>query len=385
MLACVQLAFTLSWTVYVVYLPAMLARAGLAGLAPWVLAADQLVFALTDLYVGARLDDASLALARAGRALAGLVLVSALAFALVPVAVGKAALLVAVFVWVVASSALRVPPLVLLSKHAGPRAGTRAATAYAFGIGVAGALAPYLQLVLRDRSPTLPFVLSSGGVVVATLALVPVLRASNATPASDERGSKNASPLSATARTLLAAVGLGAVAFQAHFALRAAPGFTRLAGPDALAKLMPVFWVGFNLAIVPVTLLLAKRPARTVLVAAGALGALTASVFEGTGSLAVAIACQLVAGGAWAALFFAGLGGAATLGATGREGKLVGRFFALLSGAAVLRLAFVGAGLDKKAASLLPAVPPLAWAAVAIALLLGDLHDLDRRTARAEH
>jgi len=56
-LGVVQLLFALTWTVYVLYLPALAARAGIDKSAvPYILLLDQVVFAATDLAMGALAD-----------------------------------------------------------------------------------------------------------------------------------------------------------------------------------------------------------------------------------------------------------------------------------------------------------------------------------------
>ncbi|MCY7389584.1 MAG: hypothetical protein LH481_16265 [Burkholderiales bacterium] len=105
-IAFVQLFFTLGWTVYVIFLPGLLKVAGIdIAWLPCILIIDQLLFAAADF-------------AKAGN------------------------WLTALFVWVICSSVLRVPPLVLLAKYATPQQPATMRSpiaAYLFGLGVAGA------------------------------------------------------------------------------------------------------------------------------------------------------------------------------------------------------------------------------------------------------
>ena len=176
-LAMVQLFFTLGWTVYVIFLPGLLKQAGIdASWLPWVLIVDQLLFAAADVATGLWLDRSQQWLLRAGNWLTVLVLAACAVFVLLPfTAQSMPALLVpALFVWVICSSVLRVPPLVLLAKYAAPQQPSSLNSpiaAYLFGLGVAGALAPYLTVVLKNRDPVLPFLMASLALGAATLAL----------------------------------------------------------------------------------------------------------------------------------------------------------------------------------------------------------------------
>lgn len=67
----------------------------------------------------------------------------------------------------------------------------------------------------------------------------------------------------------LAAVALAALGFQVHFALNSAPDYLRFAQPADLERLMPVFWIGFNLAMPPLGWLI-RRWGEFRMLAAGA-------------------------------------------------------------------------------------------------------------------
>ncbi|MBN8498171.1 hypothetical protein [Accumulibacter sp.] len=85
LLAVVELFFSLSWVVYVIFLPELLARGGVdKRYLPWILAADQLVFALADWSMGVAVDRARSALRRIGPVLVLLAAVSAVAMLLLP-------------------------------------------------------------------------------------------------------------------------------------------------------------------------------------------------------------------------------------------------------------------------------------------------------------
>ena len=402
--AAVQLFFTLSWTVYVVFLPELAGRVGLASSVPTLLLADQLVFLATDLWVGRYADRARDVFVRGGRWLVAAVVSSSLAFVLVPHARGRALFLIVVFVWVTASAALRVPPAAFLSRFAGPRAGQRGAAAYAMGMGVAGALAPYVQISIRGKSPVLPFALSSAAVVIAALALVWALRAElDKAPKDDGDAPLDVPKTDAPARVataaalpradkrrlavaVLGAAAAAALAFQVHFALRSAGIFIKLAGLPSLPNLMPVFWVGFSLSIYPVSRLVTARGALPTLIAATAFGAAGSLSVEFAPSLPTAVVGQLVTGAAWAATFVSAMSACSTLGHEGEEGRLLGRFFALLAAATFVRLAIVTAGVDKWpfVAGRLRLMAAVAWGVAALWLLLRARHEVLSRNSKGE-
>lgn len=88
------------------------------------------------------------------------------------------------------SSALRAPPLILLGKYVPAPGVPWVATLSLVGLGLAGAIAPYLTLALRGSDPRLPFALASlalvaavGGMVWAERRLVAAAPAAPAPPA----------------------------------------------------------------------------------------------------------------------------------------------------------------------------------------------------------
>ena len=86
-LAVVQFLFTLTWTIYVIFLPKLAAQAGIPK--HWVvfiLLTDQLVFVFMDFAMGEAADRVSRTLGKLGHAILGVTLVSCLAFLLLPFA-----------------------------------------------------------------------------------------------------------------------------------------------------------------------------------------------------------------------------------------------------------------------------------------------------------
>mgnify|MGYP000577803829 CR=1 FL=1 len=114
-MVALQFFFAISWTAYVLYLPKLLQQAGAprAWLLP-LLMADQVVFAISDLLVGVQADKVRASMRRFGHAIAIAATLSCAAFLALPFvapAFGAPALLVCIFVWAVASAALRVPEI----------------------------------------------------------------------------------------------------------------------------------------------------------------------------------------------------------------------------------------------------------------------------------
>lgn len=371
--ALLQLFFTLSWTVYVIFLPKLATEAGIPkSWIIWILVADQLVFVIADWAMGAKADRTARILGRLGPQLGLITLLSALAFVLLPFVAPLASpvlFLLLTLIWTVTSSALRAPPLALIGKYAGAGAGPTINALWLFGFGVAGALAPYLTIVLRDTDPRLPFALASIAVAVTAWALSWAERNLAAAPNIHEDTARPSLPLPA----FLAAVVLAGIGFQVHFSLNSAPQYLRHATPDQLGLLMPLFWVGFNLAMLPLTWLIRRHGDFKVLVAGAAVGAVAVFYATQAGSLNTLIAMQLFSGAAWAAVMFGAFGAAILLGRTGREGYAVGGMFSMFALAAMLRILVIATQLNQDSGiqQALAWLPAACWGAAA--LLLGSL------------
>src|SRR5262249_13112215 len=118
-LAAVQLLFTTCWTVYALFLPSLAARAGIAATTvPYILVADQLIFAVTDLAMGVAADKLARARGRLALVIAGVTLLSCAAFLALPLVAGAGPLLAVTFAWTATSSALRAPAFALFGKYA---------------------------------------------------------------------------------------------------------------------------------------------------------------------------------------------------------------------------------------------------------------------------
>ena len=385
-LAVIQLFFTLTWTVYVIFLPQLAAQVGLAKeMVLVILMLDQLIFLLADTAMGVMADKTARVFGRLGRWMVIITLVSCLAFLLLPLLAAQGPALQGLFLactvaWSVTSSALRAPPLVLLGKYAALPALPWLASLSFFGLGIAGALAPYLTVSLRGLDPRWPFALASLSLALATWGIVwaerrllqaglPAATTTNTTTNTAGGDSPAHKPPVAP---FLAAMGLLGLGFQIHFSLNSAPQYLRFAKPAELEFLMPVFWVGFSLLMLVASRLTTRYGGVRVMGVAGCVGAVATWLSTVADGLSVLIAAQFVAGGAWGMVMMSAFTGALLIGRTGREGLVTGSMFSLLALAALARMALVAAELNKDAqmVPLLAWLPTVAWA-VAGVLLLG--------------
>jgi Major Facilitator Superfamily len=363
-LAFLQLVFTLGWTTYVIYLPKLAAQVGIAPAAViLILMMDQAIFTITDTAMGIAADRIAMLVGRLGMVVAALTALSCAAFAALPFvasAGGAKSLFVALIViWAITSSALRAPPLLLLGKYAAkPKIPFLAALAM-LGYGVAGAVSPYLGTVLRDVDARLPFVISSVLLLITTFALSRVERdlADDAIPAR----SAAPRPFGTVPIIFIVAMVLLALGHQLHFAINSAPFYLRFAKPSDLQWLMPVFWIGFNVALFPASLIVKHRGGLIVMGIAGLLGSAAVLVAQFAGSLNTEIVAQFIAGAAWGCMLMSAVSAALAIGHTGAEGKVTGLVFSALALATFARMAAVAGGLQK-----LPEYAPLLhWAPVA--------------------
>ncbi len=323
-LAVLQLVFTLGWTTYVIYLPKLAAQVGIAPSA-----------------------------------------------------------IILILIWVVTSSALRAPPLKLLGKHRSrPQVPFLAALAM-LGYGLAGAVSPYLGTVLRNEDPRLPFVISGMVLLLTTLALSKVER-----DIAQQAPVASAPPVPAKALgsipiLFIASMLILSLGSQLHSSINSAPFFLRFAGADELQWLLPVFWIGFNIAMFPASSVVKHRGGLFVMGAAGLLGAFGAAGAELAVNLNMLIAAQFVAGAAWGCMLMAAVSAALAIGETGAEGKVVGLAFSALALATFARMAAVAGGLQKlpEYAPLLQWAPVACWSVAGAGLLVIAASRAQRRMA----
>lgn len=372
-LGVVQFFFALCWTVYVAYLPQLAAQVGIPKSAViWILMLDQLIFVLSDYAFGIASDRAAKVVGRLGRVVVAVTLLSCAAFLALPLVApsGSAtAFLVLVVLWSVTSSALRAPPLTLIGRHAAKPQLPWLVALSVLGLGVANAIAPYLTLHLREMDPRGPFLLASVALALVTWGIVAAERALVREGGAAKAPGAAPVGLPAIPGFLFAAV-LAAVAFQVHGSLNSAPLYLRFATPDRLAWLLPVFWVGFNLALLPAGALTKRFGGWRVMVAGAAVAGAASWAAQHAASLQALIVAQGVAGAAWGGVLMGAFSTALALGHTGREGRLGGALSSVLAFAALSRMAVLAAEWHKSPdlQLVLAWAPAAGWLAAAAVL-----------------
>jgi hypothetical protein len=377
-LAFLQLVFTLGWTTYVIFLPKLAAQVGIApGAVILILMLDQAIFTVSDTAMGIAADKIASFVGRLGVFVGALTALSCAAFVALPFVAGtgpgaQILFIVLILIWTVTSSALRAPPLTLLGKHRARPAIPFLSALAMLGYGLAGAVSPYLGVVLRNEDPRLPFVISGAVLLLTTLALSKVERGlAQETP----RVSGPALPVKQFGRVPMFFVGsmvILSLGYQLHFSINSAPFFLRFATPDQLQWLLPVFWIGFNIAMFPASVIVKHRGGLIVMGGAGLLGALAVLGAELAGNLNMLIVAQFVAGAAWGCMLMSAVSAALAIGETGSEGKVIGLVFSALALATFARMAAVAGGLQKlpEYAPLLQWAPVACWSVAGAGLLV---------------
>jgi hypothetical protein len=217
-LAVLQLVFTLGWTTYVIYLPKLAAEVGIAPSAViLLLMLDQAIFTITDTAMGIAADRVSKLVGRLSVFVGVLTAISCTAFVALPFVAGTGPGAQAWFIglnviWVITSSALRAPPLTLLGKHRAKPAIPFLSALAMLGYGLAGAVSPYLGLVLKNEDPRLPFVISGVVLLLTTFALAKVERDIANEPAA--KPSEPAKPLSGVPMFFIASMLILSLGYQ---------------------------------------------------------------------------------------------------------------------------------------------------------------------------
>jgi hypothetical protein len=374
-LAVLELVFALGWTVYAIYLPRLAASAGIAaGAVIYILMLDQAIFTVTDFAMGVAADKVSRLIGRLGHWVAAFTALSCLAFVALPFIagvagnaglagthLGPAILLVAIVVWAMTSSALRAPPLMLLGKYAARPAIPHLMSLAMLGPGIAGAVSPYLALTLAKHDPRLPFIIASVALVLASLGLAKVERSLAKDAPSKPEPPKTVDRAIPVIVFALATV-IFALGFQLHFFFNSAPRFKQFTSD--VSTVMPVFWVGFSVAMFPASLITKRWGGLPVMGLFGLVGAIAIVVMEYSGTFEVVVAAQLIAGAAWGCILMSAFSAAAALGFTGAEGKTTGVLFSALALATFTRMATTASGAlnDPSLAPLLHWAPVVCWA-----------------------
>ena len=364
-LAFLQLVFTLLWTVYVIYLPKLAADVGIAPTAViLILMLDQAIFTITDTAMGIAADRIAVLVGRLGVLVGALTALSCAAFVALPyvAALGanaKVLMIALIVTWAITSSALRAPPLILLGKYRAKPDIPFLSALVLLGYGIAGAVSPYLGVVLLKTDARLPFIISSAVLLLTALGLSRVERGVAAeAPAKRARSAKQFGTVPVIFIVAMIALALG---YQLHFSVNSAPIYLRFAKPSDLQWLMPVFWIGFNIAMFPASVIVKHRGGLLVMGAAGLFGAIAVVVAELAGDLPTLVIAQFIAGSAWGCMLMSAVSAALAIGETGAEGKVTGLVFSALALATFARMSAVAGGLQK-----LPDYAPLLhWAPVA--------------------
>lgn len=372
--AVIQFVFLCCWTVYVVYLPSLLEGVGIAReVTVWLLLADQVLFAVFDVAAGFAADRARRVYARIGPWLVGATMLSCTCFAALPWLSGsddatwQAPLLLALTaVWAITSSALRAPVFAMITRHAARPAVPRLAAIMLMGTALASAVAPYLGTVLNGLDPRLPFALSS----IALVALSAGLMRAERHATSDTEPAREAPPLLRfRLPTLLGLIMLAALGFQADANLNAGPRYLLDAPADTLPWLMPIFWIGFHLALTQAGRVTRAAGSTATLAIGCVFGALGATLTALAPGLTAAAAAQLIAGLGWGLALSAVFGLIGEFGrARNQHGGLTGILFAILALATFVRLGLSASGLARDAGWMpwILAFPVLAWLTVAV-------------------
>ena len=375
-MAVLQLVFTLGWTTYVIYLPKLAAEVGIAPTAViLILMLDQAVFTLSDTAMGIAADRVAKLVGRLSVFVGVLTAISCVAFVALPFVAGsgpeaQGLFIALIVIWVVTASALRAPPLTLLGKHRAKPAIPFLSALAMLGYGLAGAVSPYLGVVLKNHDPRLPFVISGVVLLLTTLALAKVERDIADEPPATKPATP-AKPLTAVPVFFIVSMLILSLGCQLHFSINSTPFYLRFAQAADLPLLIPVFWIGFNIAMFPASVVVKHRGGLIVIGAAGLIGALAVIGAELAGNLHVMIVAQFFAGAAWGCMLMAAVSAALAIGETGAEGKVVGLVFSALALATFARMAAVAGGLQKlpEYAPLLQWAPVACWAVAGAGLL----------------
>lgn len=367
-----QLFFSLSWVVYVIFLPQLAAEAGISARAvPWILVMDQVIFVLCDWAAGLAADRVAKILGRLGKVVAGVTMVSSVAFLLLPLiaGVGPSLLLALTVIWAVTSSALRAPALTLLGRYTPPDRQPRASSLFLLGLGVSSVVAPFLGNWLTGIDPRIVFSASAVSVVAVTASIVRAEKTlARSVPATEASGTT----IQWTRfGGFLAAVLLLSIAYQVHAYINSEPLLGRFTDPDAVPYLLSLFWIGFSVTMVPASAL-TKRFGGVVVMAGGGLIAAGAACASNLATdIFVLGVAQFICGGAWGAVAMSATAAALRIGHPGSEGTAVGAMYSVMAVAAMARIGVVAAGLGDFSAPSPAAfwLPVIAWVTAGLMLL----------------
>lgn len=364
----IQGLFALTWALYVAFLPALLARAGIdARLAIAFVLLDQAVFAVADWASGVYADRLARLLGRIGPALTACAIVSSCALAALPwiAQLGVPALLVGVtVVWTASSSALRAPVFTLLGRVGGSIRPAGTVSVALLGVGIANAVAPAVTKSLAQVDAALALTVCAVSLAIAALF---ASRLESATPPGAAKGE---SPRSrGPVFFITALVLLGAFGVQVQTIVLG--GRAAKAGLDWATWWGPVFWIGFALGLVVAALIGRRQETAAPLRAGGAglaIGAVAAVAAQWAPNAALFTAAQGFAGAAWAVFTSVAVRAAMTHGGGRGIGAPLGLIFSALAVAALGRVGLTLAGWQGE--PWLAWVPAVMFAASGVVLVL---------------
>jgi hypothetical protein len=364
----IQGLFALTWALYVAFLPALLARAGLeARLAILFVVLDQTVFAVADWASGVYADRLARLLNRIGPALTACAIASSCALVVLPwvASLGVPALLVGITVlWTATSSALRAPVFTLLGRVGGAARPAGAVSLALVGIGIAGAIAPVLTRTLAQLDPRIAL-----GVCAVALAGAALFASRLEAGAANATTSPSKTATRAPAFFFAALVVVAGFGVQVHTVLLGARATKE--GVAWAAWWSPAFWTGFALGLL-VAALLGRATVTAPPLRSGAagllLGALALVAAQVAGDAIPFGVAQIVAGAAWALFTAIAVRAAMAFGGSEGIGSPIGLIFSALAVAALARLGLTLAGLQ--AADWVVWLPATAYVASGVLLLL---------------
>ncbi len=402
----VQCLLALSWTMYVLFLPGMLSDAGIAKRwLVYVLIGDQIVFAACDWAAGVYADRIATVWKRLGRVMLATTMLSSAALLAMPwIAKGGSAVLLlgVIFVWAATSSALRAPVFSLLGRiqedaHEDTRedaqqdarevrrkAGSRATRAgmvsmALVGISLAGAVGPYLTMLLKAVDNRLPIAVSAVALALAGLwatraeALLPPLsdvtdhaRASARSPTRAQSLLRRRRAWSLAGTVLVAAFGT-----QLVTAIVAQPLYRPFVGADAVLW-VAWFWVGFGLGLIPGARIAASTRSLVGAAIAIAIAWIAFAIGASSASFAVLVAGTAIAGAGWGVFSTVVFSSAVSLSG-GRAsvrgaGTASGMVFSAIAIATLLRMVCTATGFAKTPTIVW--LPEIAWAFASVLLIV---------------
>ena len=390
----VQCLLALSWTMYVLFLPGMLAAANIDK--RWfiyVLISDQIIFAACDWWAGVYADRIAAVWKRLGRLMIAATMLSSAALLAMPwiAQTGSAILLLGViYVWAATSSALRAPVFSLLGRVRedarevgrasdsirGGRARRAGMVSMALvGISLAGAVGPYLTLLLKSVDSRLPIAVSA---IALALAGLWATRAEALLPRQTDVAIAGESPSPVLERTqrrralsLAATVLVAAFGTQLLTAIVAQPLYKPFVGADAVVW-VAWFWVGFGLGLIPGARIAASHRALIGASIAIAVAWIAFAIGANSASFVVLVIGTAVAGAGWGVFSTVVFSSAVSLSG-GRAsvrgaGTASGMVFSAIAIATFLRMICTATGFAKTPTIVW--LPEIAWALASVLLIV---------------